>query len=129
MSKGTRSSTVERTEVAPLVSSRRGKFIRLENLELEAEASAKLTKYKQYVREVEGEEPTDGAICSAALEMLFAADAGFMQSLDGQRRAGRNAAVRQNGAAAANAAGMSANGSGVSTDKRKKADEQTSVAG
>ena len=86
------------------------------------------TKYKRYVYEAEGEEPTDGAICSAALEMLFAADAGFLQSPEAQRRTGRNGAGERSRAGTAGEVGTSAGGATAGGDKRKKADEQTSAA-
>ncbi len=69
---------------------------------MEAEVHEKLGEYKQFVREVEGEEPTNGAICSAALEMLFEADKSFARSREGKRRAPRHTGVAtgsQNGTA------------------------------
>jgi len=90
MPRATRQNGTERTEGAPLVSSRRGKFRALEECELEAEVHEKLGEYKQFVREVEGEEPTSGAICSAALEMLFEADKAFARSREGKRRVPRS---------------------------------------
>ncbi len=90
MPRGTRQNGAERTETMPLVSSRRGKFRALEGCELEAEVHEKLGEYKQFVREMEGEEPTDGAICSAALEMLFEADKSFTKSREGKRRVPRS---------------------------------------
>ncbi len=91
---------MERTEKMPLVSSRRGKFRALEGCELEAEVHEKLGEYKQFVREMEGEEPTDGAICSAALEMLFAADGAFMRAREGKRKNSRNGVTANNSSAA-----------------------------
>lgn len=102
MPRGTRQNGAERTASPPLVSSRRGKFRALEGCELEAEVHEKLGEYKQFVREMEGEEPTDGAICSAALEMLFAADGAFVRSQEGRRKSSRN------GTAANNASSVSA---------------------
>lgn len=134
MAKAIRSAAVERTEAAPLVSSRRGKFVTLEHLELEAEAGDKLTKYKDYVREIEGEEPKEGSICSAALEMLFAADTGFIESLETNRKAEKNGAGKQHEAGkqekavASGAVGASSNHSGAEVDKRKMSDEQTAAA-
>ena len=102
MPRATRQNGAERTESAPLVSSRRGKFRALEGCELEAEVHEKLGEYKQFVREVEGEEPTDGAICSAALEMLFAADGAFLRSQESKRKNSRNGSAA-NGSLAASA--------------------------
>ncbi len=100
MPRGTRQNGGERTETMPLVSSRRGKFHALEDCELEAEVHEKLSEYKQFVREVEGDEPTNGAICSAALEMLFAADGAFLRSQEGKRKSSRNGATANNVSAA-----------------------------
>lgn len=123
MPRGTRQSGTERMATAPLVSSRRGKFRALEGCELEAEVHEKLGEYKQFVREVEGEEPTDGAICSAALEMLFAADEAFVRSQEsGRRNARHNAAT--NGAGGANGAAATADGAargGGGKEKREAA--------
>lgn len=107
MPKGARSVATERVETVPLVSSRRGKFRMLEGCELEAEVHEKLGEYKSFVREVEGEEPTDGAICSAALEMLFAADTAFAKSQETKRKSIRHGSAA-NGAAGANGDSMKA---------------------
>jgi len=100
MPKGTRRNGAERTETVPLVSSRRGKFRTLEGCELEAEVHEKLGEYKQFVREVEGDEPTNGAICSAALEMLFAADGAFLRSQEGKRKNSQKGATANSSSAA-----------------------------
>lgn len=76
-SSGGRASRTETTEAIPLVSAKRGKFESLKDAKIEAVAFAQLKNYKSFVREIEGEEPEDGAIVSAALEMLFEADKGF----------------------------------------------------
>ncbi len=67
---------------------------------MEAEVHEKLGEYKQFVREVEGEEPTNGAICSAALEMLFEADKSFARSREGKRKNSRNNAAANSPSAA-----------------------------
>jgi len=108
MPRGTRQNGTERTETMPLVSSRRGKFRKLEGCELEAEIHEKLGEYKQFVREMEGEEPTDGAICSAALEMLFAADGAFLRAQEGKRKNSRNGAAANGSSAAANGSSAAA---------------------
>ncbi len=100
MPRATRQNGTERTETMPLVSSRRGKFRMLEECELEAVVHEKLGEYKQFVCEMEGEEPTDGAICSAALEMLFAADGAFLRAQEGKRKNSRNGAAANHSSAA-----------------------------
>ena len=88
--RGGRRGTAEGTEVAPLVSSKRGKFEALENAKIEAPVFGRFKDYKAFVAELEGEEPEDGAIISAGLEMLFEADKGFERWSAEQRRRGRN---------------------------------------
>src|SRR5215210_1973223 len=88
--KGSRRGGMEAVESAPLVSSKRGKFETLENAKIEAPVFAKFADYKSFVAELEGDEPEDGAIISAGLEMLFEADKGFERWLTEQRRKGRN---------------------------------------
>ena len=101
-----RRGAVEATEVAPLVSSKRGKFETLANAKIEAPVFGRFKDYKAFVAELEGEEPEDGAIISAGLEMLFEADRGFERWYAEQRRKGRNGSgANGNGA---NSAGESA---------------------
>jgi hypothetical protein len=88
--KGGRRGAAEALEVAPLVSSKRGKFEVLENAKIEAPIFGKFKDYKAFITELEGEEPEDGAIISAGLEMLFDADRGFERWYTEQRRRGRN---------------------------------------
>ena len=87
--RGGRRGAAEAAEVAPLVSSKRGKFEVLENTKIEAPVFGRFKDYKAFVAELEGEEPEDGAIISAGLEMLFEADKGFERWLTEQRRKGR----------------------------------------
>ena len=91
-----RNPKTELTENVPLVSAKRGKFTELSNTKVEAVVYARLTDYKAFVREVEGEEPDEGAIVSAGLEMLFEADQVFERWLNEQRRKGRNPADSSN---------------------------------
>src|ERR671938_11834 len=88
--RGGRRGAAEATEVAPLVSSKRGKFETLENAKIEAPVFGRFKDYKAFVAELEGEEPEDGAIISAGLELLFDADKGFERWYAEQRRKGRN---------------------------------------
>jgi hypothetical protein len=88
--RGGRRSAAEAAEVAPLVSSKRGKFETLANAKIEAPVFGRFKDYKAFVAELEGEEPEDGAIISAGLEMLFEADRGFERWSAEQRRKGRN---------------------------------------
>lgn len=88
--RGGRRGAAEATEVAPLVSSKRGKFEVLENTKIEAPVFGRFKDYKAFVAELEGEEPEDGAVISAGLEMLFEADKGFERWYAEQRRKGRN---------------------------------------
>lgn len=104
--KAGRRSAAEAAEVAPLVSSKRGKFETLANAKIEAPVFGRFKDYKAFVAELEGEEPEDGAIISAGLEMLFEADHGFERWYAEQRRKGRNGSgANGNGA---NSAGESA---------------------
>lgn len=79
----------EATENLPLVSAKRGKFASLKDAKIEALIFARLTDYKSFIKDVEGEEPDDGAIISASLEMLLDADVGFERWLVEQRRKNR----------------------------------------
>lgn len=88
--RGGRRGATEAAEVAPLVSSKRGKFETLANAKIEAPVFGRFKDYKAFVAELEGEEPEDGAIISAGLEMLFDADKGFERWYAEQRRKGRN---------------------------------------
>ncbi len=93
----------------------------LEGCELEAEVHEKLGEYKSFVREVEGEEPTDGAICSAALEMLFRADSAFAKSQETKRKNVRHGSAA-NGAAGVNGDSMAAARAG---NERARKDQAT----
>ncbi len=84
--RGRRTSKSEVTASVPLVSAKRGKFTPLTDTRVEAVVYARLSEYKAFVREIEGEEPDEGAVVSAALEMLFEADKGFERWLADQRR-------------------------------------------
>lgn len=99
--RGGRRGAAEATDVAPLVSSKRGKFETLENTKIEAPVFGRFKDYKAFVAELEGEEPEEGAIISAGLEMLFEADKGFERWYAEQRRKSRN--------------GSGANGNGVNS--------------
>jgi|SRR5947209_4185585 len=112
-----RRGTTEATEVAPLVSSKRGKFEVLKDAKIEAPVFGRFKDYKAFVAEVEGEEPEDGAIISAGLEMLFEADRGFEKWLGEQRRKSRNS-VEAN-VASANSIGRSAS-AGVAAAGQEK---------
>jgi hypothetical protein len=87
--RGRRTSKAETTASVPLVSAKRGKFTPLTDTRVDAVVYARLSDYKTFVREIEGEEPDEGAIVSAALEMLFEADKGFERWLNDQRRKSR----------------------------------------
>ena len=87
--RGRRTGRAEAAESAPLVSAKRGKFESLKDAKVEAVIYARLGDYKAFVKELEGEEPEEGAIISAGLEMLFAADAGFERWLNDQRKRDR----------------------------------------
>lgn len=84
-----RTSKTESTETLPLVSAKRGKFESLKEAKIEAVVFAQLEDYKAFVREIEGEEPEDGAIVSAALEMLFESDKGFERWQQNERKKGK----------------------------------------
>ena len=102
--KSGRRANGEATESAPLVSAKRGKFETVENAKVEALVFARLEDYKQFVAEIEGEEPDTGAVISAGLEMLFDADKGFKRWATEQRRKNRNGShisANGNGARAA----------------------------
>jgi hypothetical protein len=81
-----RTVKTEAAECAPLVSAKRGKFESLKDAKIEALIYERLMSYKTFVKEIEGEEPEEGAIISAGLEMLLDADAGFARWLAEQRR-------------------------------------------
>lgn len=108
----------EATEVAPLVSSKRGKFEVLENTKIEAPVFGRFKDYKAFVAELEGEEPEDGAIISAGLEMLFEADKGFERWYTEQRRRGRERSPGANG----NGGGESASAAVAAHDKGRRAE-------
>jgi len=95
--RGGRRGAAEATEVAPLVSSKRGKFETLTDTKIEAPVFGRFKDYKAFVAELEGEEPEDGAIISAGLEMLFEADKGFERWYAEQRRKGRERSAGGNG--------------------------------
>ena len=90
-----RASKAETTEAVPLVSAKRGKFESLRDAKIEAVVFAQLKDYKSFVKEIEGEEPEDGAIVSAALEMLFEADAGFERWQQNERKKGRQFEIKK----------------------------------
>ena len=73
----------------PLVSAQRGKFTTLPEVKIEGLAAAQLNAYRAFVKDVEGEEAEAGAVISAGLEMLFAADTGFVRWQQEQRKTGR----------------------------------------
>lgn len=89
-----RISRTESTESIPLVSAKRGKFESLKDAKIEAVAFSQLKDYKAFVKDIEGEEPEDGAIVSAALEMLFEADKGFERWQQNERKKGRQVGVK-----------------------------------
>ena len=84
-----RRGAAEAAEVAPLVSSKRGKFQTLESVKIESPIFTRFVDYKAFVAELEGDEPEDGAIISAGLEMLFEADKGFERWSAERRRKNR----------------------------------------
>lgn len=90
--KQNRKNAGEVYESAPLVSAKRGKFETLERAQIEALVFKRLEDYRNFVAEVEGEKPDDGAIISAGLELLFDADLGFEKWTAEQRRRSRNGA-------------------------------------
>jgi hypothetical protein len=123
--RGGRRGAAETTEVAPLVSSKRGKFEALENAKIEAPVFGRFKDYKAFVAELEGEEPEDGAIISAGLEMLFEADKGFERWSAEQRRKSRNGSgANGNGThgAAENAASALV---GAAQDKGRRAEARS----
>ncbi len=87
-----RGGSADTTESLPLVSAKRGKFQTVERAKIEALVFARLDDYKHFVAEIEGEEPEDGAIISAGLEMLFDADESFERWASERRRKGRGEA-------------------------------------
>jgi len=111
--KGRRASKTETTENVPLVSAKRGKFESLKDAKVEAVIFARLGEYKAFVKEMEGEEPEEGAIVSAGLEMLFAADKGFERWQSEQRKRERQTTERgaTSGTARTHASSTSAAGS------------------
>lgn len=90
-----RASKAETAEAVPLVSAKRGKFDSLKETKIEAVVFAQLKDYKSFVREIEGEEPEDGAIVSAALEMLFEADKGFERWQQNERKKGKQFVMKK----------------------------------
>jgi hypothetical protein len=106
--KGRRGAKAEAQENVPLVSAKRGKFASLRDAKVEAVIYAQLGEYKAFVKEVEGEEPEEGAIVSAGLEMLFAADAGFARWAAEQRKRERQPDERATPGGAQRAATTSA---------------------
>jgi hypothetical protein len=92
--KGRRANKTETPENVPLVSAKRGKFESLRDAKVEAVIFARLGEYKAFVNEMEGEEPEEGAIVSAGLEMLFAADKGFERWQSEQRKRERQTTER-----------------------------------
>ena len=105
--RGRRVAKAETPENVPLVSAKRGKFESLRDAKVEAVIYARLGEYKEFVKEMEGEEPEEGAIVSAGLEMLFAADVGFGRWIGERRKRER----RSDGRAATAAAPRSLTGS------------------
>ena len=79
----------EPTVGVPLVSAQRGKFATLPEVKIESLVATQLQHYRAFVQELEGDEPEAGAILSAGLEMLFAADTGFVRWQQEQRKTGR----------------------------------------
>ena len=118
-----RRGTAEAAEVAPLVSAKRGKFETLTDTKIEAPVFGRFKDYKAFVAELEGEEPEDGAIISAGLEMLFEADKGFERWYSEQRRRGRERSSGGNGNGA-HGAGESATAAvaGGGHDKGRRAE-------
>ena len=85
-----RPNRAESPVCAPLVSAQRGKFTTLPEVKIEGLAAAQLQAYRAFVKEIEGEEAEAGAVLSAGLEMLFAADTGFVRWQQEQRKTGRH---------------------------------------
>lgn len=92
--RGYRTGRMETPEQMPLVSAKRGKFESLKDARIEALLFARLKVYKEFVKDIEGDEPDDGALISAGLEMLFAADKGFERWQQEQRRMTRQTVER-----------------------------------
>ena len=120
--RGGRRGAAEATEVAPLVSSKRGKFEVLENTKIEAPVFGRFKDYKAFVAELEGEEPEDGAIISAGLEMLFEADKGFERWYAEQRRKGRNGSGANGNGAHGAGENVAATHAGAVQDKGRRAE-------
>ena len=118
--RGGRRGAAEAAEVAPLVSSKRGKFETLENAKIEAPVFGRFKDYKAFVAELEGEEPEEGAIISAGLEMLFEADKGFERWYAEQRRKGRERSPGANGSGAGETAAATL--AGAAQDKGRRAE-------
>ena len=117
--RGGRRGAAEATDVTPLVSSKRGKFEVLENTKIEAPIFGRFKDYKAFVAELEGDEPEDGAIISAGLEMLFEADKGFERWYAEQRRKSRNGSGANGNGAHENGAATLA---GAAQDKGRRAE-------
>ena len=119
--KGSRRGGAEAAESAPLVSSKRGKFETLENAKIEAPVFAKFADYKSFVAELEGDEPEDGAIISAGLEMLFEADKGFERWLAERRKKGRERSPGASGNGASETReSAAAAGAGVGQERSRR---------
>lgn len=124
--RGGRRGAAETTEVAPLVSSKRGKFEVLENAKIEAPVFGRFKDYKAFVAELEGDEPEDGAIISAGLEMLFEADKGFERWYAEQRRKGRNGSGANGNGAHGAGESAAATLAGAAQDKGRRAEARGS---
>ena len=85
-------------DTAPLVNSKRGKYLKLDECDLDAQVHADLFEYVEFVRDVDGEEPKVGGIVSAALERLFEADPGFPKWRENRRSRARAESNGANGA-------------------------------
>lgn len=123
--KGSRRGGAEAAESAPLVSSKRGKFETLENAKIEAPVFAKFADYKSFVAELEGDEPEDGAIISAGLEILFEADKGFERWLTEQRRKGRNGAGANGNGVSKTRESVAAAGAGVGQERSRQTEARS----
>lgn len=121
--KNGRRGTAEAAEAAPLVSSKRGKFETLANAKIEAPVFGRFADYKAFVAEVEGDEPEDGAIISAGLEMLFEADKGFERWLAERRKRERS------GSSGSASAATAENGNGSKKSAPVAAATNTTSAG
>ena len=89
MPRGTPRTRTETVDAFPLVSSKRGKYLTLEQCDLDAQVHADLFEYVEFVRDADGEEPKVGGIVSAALERLFEADTGFPKWRENRRNRAR----------------------------------------